>query len=78
MASIKGETRKSKWDQIMEDIIRHTKGLGSEQPLKVLFDTGNKMSRLCDINIIMAAILRITGDEIGVSFSCPAYTVVRV
>lgn len=75
---MKGETRKSKRDQIMEDIICHTKGPGSEEPWKALFNTGNEMIRLCDINVIRAVILRIKGDQIGVSFSCPAYTVMRV
>lgn len=74
---MKGETKKSKWDQILEDIICHIKDRGSENPLKALFNTGNKMIRLCDINI-MDAIFRIKGDQIGVSFSCPAYTVMRV
>lgn len=75
---MKGETRKRKWDQIMEDIICHTKVPGSEEPWKALFNTGNEMIRLCDINIIRAVILRIKEDQIEVSFSCPAYTVMRV
>lgn len=61
----------------MEGMIHCTKSPGSEKPWKALFHTENEMVRLCDINIIKAVILRLKGDQIEVSFNCPAYTVMR-
>lgn len=58
----------------MEDFICHAKGPGSEEPLKGLFKKGSTMIRLCDADITWTAILIIKGDQIGVSFNCPAYT----
>lgn len=58
----------------MEDIVCHAKGPGSEEPLKILFNKGSTMIRLCDIDVILAAILKIKGIQVGVSFNYPTYT----
>lgn len=58
---MKGESRKDKWGQIMEDKC-HAKGPGSEEPLKDFFNKGNKVIRLCEIHIILAVIPEIKGD----------------
>lgn len=58
----------------MEDIVCHAKGPGSEEPLEILFNKGSTMIRLCDIAVILAAILKIKGIQIGVSFNYPTYT----
>lgn len=49
------------------------KGPGSEELLKGLLNNESTMTRLCDIDIILAAILKIKGNQIGVTFNCPAY-----